>query len=86
MKEFEEMSDDPFPSMESFSVIAEGPSDISSNSFIASSKDRLVGGTPPRSEGMFSDRDPRFSATFFKEMCCILGIEQDLSTVFSPSY
>src|SRR5579863_1710026 len=33
---------------------------------------------------IISDRDPWFTAQFSKELCHILGIKQNLSTVFRP--
>ena len=33
---------------------------------------------------IISDRDPRFTANFSRELCCILGVKQNLSTAFHP--
>src|ERR1700742_3454035 len=33
---------------------------------------------------IISDRDPRFTATFFRELCDLLGIKQNLSTAYHP--
>ena len=38
-------------------------------------------GLPKR---IISDRDPRFTLAFAKEMCKALGIQQNLSTAFHP--
>ena len=38
-------------------------------------------GLPKR---IISDRDPRFTSTFAREMCKVLGIQQNLSTAFHP--
>ena len=38
-------------------------------------------GLPKR---IISDRDPRFTSVFAKEMCKALGIQQNLSTAFHP--
>src|SRR6201999_2115944 len=33
---------------------------------------------------VISDRDPRFTATFFRELCDLLGIRQNLSMAYHP--
>ena len=33
---------------------------------------------------LISDRDTRFTSSWFKELCCILGIAQNLSTAYHP--
>ena len=38
-------------------------------------------GLPSR---IISDRDPRFTATFTKELCRILQVEQNISTAYHP--
>ena len=35
-------------------------------------------------ETIVSDRDPRFTAAFFKEICRLLGMKQSMSTAFHP--
>jgi hypothetical protein len=38
-------------------------------------------GLPSR---IISDRDPRFASKFTRELCCILGISQNISTAYHP--
>ena len=33
---------------------------------------------------IISDRDPRFTSTFSRELCCTLGITQNISTAYHP--
>ena len=33
---------------------------------------------------VISDRDPRFTSKFMKELCQILGIQQNISTAYHP--
>ena len=33
---------------------------------------------------VISDRDPRFVSRFMKEICCLLGITQNISTAYHP--
>ena len=33
---------------------------------------------------IISDRDPRFTSKFARELCCLLGIKQNVSTAYHP--